>query len=110
MDLDENKIIEWAMYYASYDELKVVATNLYRIYAEQREQHYPEEKLKAKEIKTAIHYAKTKKYKEHKLGIATTFVKPHRKKNKNKKNNYAWKETRPAKKQITEYKIKTSKY
>jgi hypothetical protein len=89
MDINEDKIIEWAMYYASYDELKSTAKNIYRIFAEQREQYYPDEKISAKDVKTAIHYAKKKKQNENKNGVTTTYTTPKRK-NKRKKFVKQW--------------------
>jgi hypothetical protein len=110
MDLTEDKIIEWAMYYASFEELKSTAKNLYRVYAQEEQKYYPEKRVTAKELKLAIKYVKKKKNRENDFGVKTTYIAPRPKKHKKIKKNIVWKESRPIKKKTEEYRIKNHKF
>lgn len=74
--MNKENIIEWAMYEASYSELKDTATALYKIYATEREKNHPDEQLKAKEMSLTLHYAQIKKDKEIKAGITHSYTTP----------------------------------
>lgn len=63
MNLDKNEIVDWAMYYATYDELEMVAKTIYRIYKHERTKNYPEDDRKQKEIRS-IATSKEEKDKE----------------------------------------------
>lgn len=70
MNLDKNEIVDWAMYYATYDELEMVAKAVYRIYKRQRAKNYPDDDRQQKEIYKAIQLLnkdkKRKKKQQHK--------------------------------------------
>jgi len=50
-ELDPDKIINWAVGYASYEDLQMVAKALYGMYVIQRKRDHPEEHTKAKKAK-----------------------------------------------------------
>lgn len=66
MNLDKNEIVDWAMYYATYDELEMVAKTIYRIYKHERTKNYPEDDRKQKEIHEALQLLKKKKTRKKK--------------------------------------------
>lgn len=47
-------IIDWAIQYASYEELEKVSKGLYGIYAQQRKNDYPKEHREQKAIRKII--------------------------------------------------------
>lgn len=53
-ELDTDKIIDWAVNYANYDDLEVVSKALYGIYAQWRKNDYPELHRKNKQLKRDI--------------------------------------------------------
>jgi signal recognition particle subunit SEC65 len=53
-EIEKDAIIEWAVNYATYDELEDIAKPLYALYKERQLKLYPKQ------------YAKTEKYKIHK--------------------------------------------
>ena len=42
-ELTPDRVVDWAMHYASYDELQLVAKTLYGLYVEERKHKYPAE-------------------------------------------------------------------
>ena len=45
-ELESNDVIEWAYYYAGYDELEEVAKSIYGIYVDRRKKERPDEHRK----------------------------------------------------------------
>ena len=56
-DLEPDKIINWAVEYASYDELESTAKAIYSLYITRRKTEKPDEQKKAKK---AYHQQKTR--------------------------------------------------
>ena len=50
-ELEPDKIINWAVEYASYEELQIVAKAVYGVYNLRRKRENPEEHLAAKKAK-----------------------------------------------------------
>ena len=58
METDKEKVIDWALNYATYEELEETAKALYALYVQQRKHDYPDKHRIAK---------KRKVYYKHKL-------------------------------------------
>lgn len=69
MELSKEKILEWALDYASYEELEETAKALYAVYTSRRRTEKPELEAKAKQYKkehniTRSNWKKKKKSKK----------------------------------------------
>lgn len=53
-ELDPDKIVKWAIDYASYEELEQTAKTLYQLFASRRKEERPEELAKAKEYRRKL--------------------------------------------------------
>lgn len=60
-EITPEMIIDWAIQYASYEELEVVSKGLYGIYAQQRKNDHPKEHREQKAIRKIIKNQKAPK-------------------------------------------------
>ena len=86
-NVTKEEIIEWALYYAEYEDLKIVAKTVYAHYKYTRKKYYPEEDIKAEYISKVFKKAYKQKAKEKRLGVTTHYVKPINLTKKKKKNS-----------------------
>lgn len=74
-DLTKEKIVEWAIEYASYEELEEVAKALYSQHKQRQKAERPDEYINAKKIKNKIkrEQAKQRKIKRKEARLAKTY-------------------------------------
>lgn len=65
-ELDKNKIIDWAVNIADYDELETVSKALYGLYAERRKSEQPEAHKRARQYVKQSGNVKAEQYKPRK--------------------------------------------
>lgn len=57
-DIEPDRIIDWAVSYADYDELEKVAKALYSLYIQRRRTEQPEAQAKARKWRNKYHQKK----------------------------------------------------
>lgn len=60
-ELDPDKIINWGIEWASYDELEQTAKSLYSLYVSRRKKERPDEQKKAKQYRKKYNKRRTAK-------------------------------------------------
>jgi len=69
MDIKEQDILDWAMNYASYDELERTSKALYSIYAQERKNNHQEKQTANKQTKKQFKKVKEHNYWRYKKGL-----------------------------------------